>query len=113
MAILRNLIPAGHRVLVKLKKVEQEEKTASGLIISANYGEMHDRQQYATQEAYVVALGMNAFIGYDEGKPWCKVGDLVMIAKYAGEDRKDIEEDEIYRVINDGDIVAVFNGEGV
>lgn len=113
MAMLRKVIPAGFRVLVKLKKVEEETLSKGGLIVAAHYGDNLARQQFATQEAHVMAIGDTAFKAYDEGKPWCKVGDLVMIAKYAGEDRKDIEEGEIYRIVNDGDIIAIFEGENV
>ena len=70
-------------------------------------------EQRATQEAYVVAIGPTAFKAFDDGLPWCKVGDCVLICKYSGDDLDDVEEDEIYRVINDRDIEAVFIDEGL
>ena len=103
-----NITPAGYRVLVRLKKTDKkvDEVSEGGIILETNVDvEAH---QYATQEAYVEKLGITAFKSFDEGDPWCKVGDLVLIAKYSGENRKDLKTGEIYRVINDQDIIAIL-----
>lgn len=109
----RTLIPAGHRLLVKLKPIDQvtEVKTDWGFVTEFKDQKILEREQYATQEAYVVKLGINAFKAFDSGDSWCKEGDLVLIAKYSGEDRKDIEEGEIYRIINDEDVIDIFKEE--
>lgn len=105
----RTLIPAGHRVLVKLYK-PKTEITSFGLeIIKDERAKMAEK--YATQEATVVAMGMNAFKAFDNGAPWCKVGDKVLICKYSGENREDLEDGELYRLINDEDIHGIFEGE--
>ena len=54
----------------------------------------------------VVAMGDNCFV--EQPSPWCKVGDKVAFAKYAGllytgKDGKN------YRMINDGDITATLD----
>lgn len=115
MTMLRELRPCGHRVLVKLVKTEDEKIKYSegGLIIEIKNNKTLEAEKYATQEAYVVDIGHSAFKIFGDGTPWCKKGDLVLIAKYSGEDRADIEEDEIYRIINDENIFAVFEGESV
>lgn len=115
MAILRKVKPCGFRVLVKLKKIvpELEKKTEYGIIYELSTDQKEKLKQRATQEAYVMALGPTAFKGFDDGHQWCKVGDLVQICKYSGDDLKDIETDEIYRIINDADIQCIFEGEGL
>ena len=108
--MMRKVKPAGFRVLVKLKKVAQEEeqKTESGIIVKVKTKSYIEREQRATQEAYIMDLGPSAFKAFDDGQPWCAVGDCVLISKYSGDDLDDIEEDEIYRIINDRDIEAVY-----
>jgi len=113
MTVLRKAAPCGHRVLVKLVKPEEEKitKSAGGIIVGIKDNKTLEAEKHAMQEARVIAIGHSAFKIFGDGTPWCKVGDLVLIAKYSGEDRKDIEENEVYRIINDENIFAVFEGE--
>ena len=83
--------------------------SAGGIIYSLS----KDQEQLAMQEAYIVSLGYDAFKGLGSGLPWCEVGDLVLISKYSGEDRRDLDDGEIYRVISDEDIFGVFVGESL
>lgn len=110
MTIKRKYKPVGFRVLVKLKKVSQEKEKMSegGIVIAVKTQSKINLEQRATQEAYVIDIGESAFKGFDDGKPWCKVGDLVLISKYSGDDLDDAEDDEIYRIINDRDIEATI-----
>ena len=98
------LLPCGHRVLVRLEEVEEESK--GGIILAR---EITQRDKYATTKAHVVHIGSNAFKDFGDGHAWCKVGDLVMIAKYAGENQEDIEPGQVFRIINDEDIIAVWS----
>lgn len=114
MSKLRDLKPVGHRVLVKLKKNSDSDETyvmKNGIITEIRTERKKTAEKMSTQEAWIMALGQNAFKAFDDGSPWCKVGDLALICKYSGEDRSDIEEGEIYRIINDEDIEAIFKGE--
>ncbi len=104
----RHLKPCGDRVLVRLKPFN--DVSEGGIILAV---QTKDAERYAMQEAYVVELGYDAFKGLGSGEPWCKVGDLVLIAKYSGEDRGDIEDGEIYRLISDENVYGVFTGEGL
>lgn len=119
---LRKLSPAGHTLLVKLKpdfvdnKYEKtaagyEEKTSSGLILSIKKDNDVARERFSTQEAYVLAIGPTSYKGVDDSTPWVKVGDCVLIKKYSGEDREDIIDGEICRLINDIDVTGIFEGE--
>ena len=104
----RKVRAIGFRVLVKLKKIE-ETLTPGGVIVRSEV--QIGKEKRATQEAYVVEVGPQAFKDFGDGEPWCKEGDCVLIAKYSGDDMMDVEDDEVYRVINDRDIAAVFEGE--
>jgi co-chaperonin GroES (HSP10) len=104
----RKIKVCGDRVLVKLKPVEQ--MSSGGIIMTNDYVE---RSQYATQEAYVVGIGESAWLGLGTGNAWCKVGDLVKILKYSGEDDTTIEDNAVYKVISDENILCVFEGEGL
>lgn len=97
------LWPAGHRILIKTKKIE--EKTESGIIV-ATLSQL-DREQLSVHSGVVVAIGHSAYA--DQPTPWCKVGDEVTFGKYSGlvykgEETKDGNE---YRMINDLDVVAI------
>jgi len=96
--------PAGHRVLVMPDKVD--EKQGSIFIPIEARERMGEAQIYGT----VISLGMTAFKAFDDGEPWCKVGDRVAFAKYGGFIIKDPETNEIYRLLNDEDVCAIVTG---
>ncbi len=112
--------PFGHLVLVRLKKVEQEKevKSESGIILKIKKNEQLENEQAAHVDAYIVAIGKTANKYLDnhdgQGVPEYKVGDLVMIGKYAGRLVPDIfDEEEIYRLIKDIDVLGLYKGEGI
>lgn len=93
--------PCGHRVLVRLKEVEEVSK--GGIVIASSEKELN-RQKYGTEEAYIEQIGSQAFKGFCDGEPWCEVGDLVAIVKYSAKTYED--NGVIYGVCNDEDILA-------
>lgn len=95
--------PCGHRVLVKLVKVE--DKSKGGIILASNEKELN-RERFAVEEAEIVQLGQSAYKAFDDGEPWCAVGDIVSIRKYSGQDYR--YEGDIYRIILDDDVLAVL-----
>ncbi|MCQ2547728.1 MAG: co-chaperone GroES [Clostridia bacterium] len=84
--------PLGSRVL--LKKLEAEEKTEGGLILTSSAKE-------APQLAEVIAVGP----GTDEVKMEVKAGDKVVFAKYGGTEVK--YDGEKYMLMDQKDILAV------
>lgn len=107
----RKLRPCMDMILVRLKDVgkDQEVKTDWGFVTEIKSSDKLTQEQYATQEAHVVWVGPWA---YGDQPPECKEGDLVLIAKYSGEDRKDLTGDgSIHRLILDRDVFGVFEGE--
>jgi len=95
--------PCGDRILIKLRSVE--EKSTGGIVLHA--GSDLEREKYAQTEAEVVALGPDAYREF-EGN-WCEVGDHVLVTRYAGEAKTDPDTGEIYRVINDVDVLGIIS----
>ena len=85
--------PLGDRVVIK--KVEAEEKTSGGLILTSAAKE-------TPQVAEVVAVGP----GTKDEVMELKVGDRVVFGKYAGTDVK--YQGEEYTVMHQSDILAVI-----
>ncbi|XVG96598.1 co-chaperone GroES [Eubacteriales bacterium KG127] len=84
--------PLGSRVVIK--KVEAEEKTAGGIILTSASKE-------APQLAEVVAVGP----GKEDEKMELAIGDKVVFSKYAGTEIK-FQGDE-YTIMNQSDILAI------
>ena len=93
--------PTGWRLIVLPFKMD--EKTKGGIIMNESTLE---KQQVASQCGNVLAMGPQCYTDkerYPEG-PWCKVGDWVIFARYAGS-RIQIEGGEI-RLLNEDEILA-------
>ena len=95
--------PSGWRLLVL--PFTPKEKTSGGIIISQ---ESLDRLRIATNCGYVLKIGPLAY--YDKEKyptgPWCKKGDWVIFARYAGS-RLPIEGGEV-RILNDDEVLGTI-----
>ena len=95
--------PSGWRLLVL--PFTPKEKTSGGIIISQ---ESLDRLRIATNCGYVLKIGPLAY--HDKQKyptgPWCKKGDWVIFARYAGS-RLPIEGGEV-RILNDDEVLGTI-----
>ncbi len=90
--------PLQDRILVK--RVEAEQKTASGIIIP-------DAAQEKPVEGRVVAIGNGKVL--DNGtvqKPDVKTGDTVLFGKYSGTEVK--VDGEEYLILREDDILGVI-----
>ncbi|MBZ4642967.1 MAG: chaperonin GroES [Deferribacteres bacterium] len=95
---MANIKPLQDRVLVK--RIEAEEKTASGIIIP-------DTAKEKPQEGEVIAVGPGKVL--DNGTKvelTVKVGDRVLFSKYAGTDVK-IDGVE-YLIMREDDILGII-----
>ena len=95
--------PTGWRILVLPFKMG--EKTKGGILMGQDTLE---KQQVASQCGNVLAMGPDCYQDksrYKQGS-WCKVGDWVMFARYAGS-RIKIEGGEV-RLLNDDEILATI-----
>ena len=100
--------PTGWRLIVLPFKAK--EKTKGGIFLA---DQSIERSQVASTCGLVLALGPHC---YDKEKfpegPWCKKGDWVIFARYAGS-RIQIEGGEV-RLLNDDEVLAtVENPEDI
>lgn len=84
--------PLGNRVVIK--RVEAEEKTASGIVLP---GQAKEKPQMAE----IVAVGP----GSEEEKMEVKVGDTVIFSQYAGTEIK--YQGEEYTILTQRDVLAI------
>lgn len=91
-----NIKPLADRVVLKM--VESEETTKSGIILTGSAKEK-------PQVAEIVAVGPGGNVDGKEIVMNVKVGDRVIMSKYAGTEVK-VGEDELI-IIRQGDILAV------
>ena len=92
-----NLRPLHDRVIVK--RLENETKTASGIVIPDNAAEKPDQGE-------VLAIGPGRIHDKGEVKPLnVKVGDRVLFGKYSGQSVK-VDGEELL-VMKEDDIFAV------
>ena len=88
--------PLADRVVVKL--MEAEEKTKTGIILTAS-------AQEKPQVAEVIAVGPGGLVDGKEVTMTVKVGDKVITSKYAG---TEVKCDGIeYNVVRQSDILAI------
>lgn len=88
--------PLADRVVIKM--TEAEDTTKSGIILAANAKEK-------PQIAEVVAVGPGGIVDGKEVKMEIKVGDKVLINKYAGTEVKVDGEESI--IVRQSDILAI------
>ena len=93
--------PTGWRMLVLPFKMN--EKTKGGVLLGQ---ETIERQQVGSQCGNVLAMGPDCYNDKDRLSkgPWCKVGDWIVFARYAGS-RIEIEGGEV-RLLNDDEVLA-------
>lgn len=83
---------------VVLKAIENDEKTASGIVLPGS-------AQEKTQTAIVVAVGPGGIIDGKEVKMQVSVGDKVLYGKYSGSEFKIDGQDIV--VVRQADILAI------
>ena len=95
--------PSGWRLLVL--PFTPKEKTKGGIFIAQ---EALEKLRIATNCGYVISIGPLAY--HDREKyptgPWCKKGDWVIFARYAGS-RLPIEGGEV-RILNDDEVLGTI-----
>ena len=104
--------PCGHRLVVKAFKQEEVDEvlkraSESGFlkdfqIINSN----KKREDASVDKGVVLSIGPTAWKDFGSD-PWCKVGDTILFAKFAGKVVEDPETKEDVFILNDEDVVAV------
>lgn len=91
-----NIKPLQDRVVIKM--LESEETTKSGIVLPGS-------AQEKPQMAEIVAVGPGGVVDGKEVRMELKVGDRVLISKYAG---TEVKLDGIeYTILKQGDVLAV------
>ena len=96
--------PTGYRILIL--PFTQSTVTKGGIHLAKA---TVDKERLATVVGYVVAMGADAYSDphkFPEGA-WCKKGDWVIFAKYAGS-RIQIDGGEV-RLLNDDEVLATID----
>ena len=92
--------PSGYRLLVL--PFTPKNKSDGGILFSQ---ETLDKARIATTCGYVLKMGDLAYKDKDKfNDPWCKKGDWVIFARYAGS-RLPIEGGEV-RILNDDEVLG-------
>lgn len=109
MKVVKKVKPLGHRVLVEPDSIDN--KTKGGIILP---DEVRKQEAGAQVIGTVLDIGDTCWADSPTGEPWCKVGDRVVFAKYAGmKIWNPIEgkyRDDII-LLNDLDITALITEE--
>ena len=100
-------MPSGWRLLVL--PFTPREKTKGGILIAQ---ESLDKLRVATNCGYVLKMGPLAYADREKFTtgPWCKKGDWVIFARYAGS-RLPIEGGEV-RLLNDDEVLGTIKDPG-
>ena len=103
MENLSGLAPAGVAVLIK---AYEPERRGAQIVLPDN---VQGRLAMVDNRAVVVAVGPSAWM--DEPTPRAKVGDRVLVTKFAGFQAKGPRDGETYRLVNDRDIFCTITHE--
>ena len=93
-----NIKPLADRVVIKM--VEAEETTKSGIILAGSAKEK-------PEVAEIVAVGPGGIVDGKEVKMELKIGDKVLISKYAGTEVK-LDGTE-YTILRQADVLAIID----
>lgn len=103
--------PCGHRLVVKAYKQEEVDEVLKKhseflkefQVINSN----KKREDASVDRGVVLSIGPTAWHDFNS-EPWCKVGDEIIFAKFAGKVVEDPETNEDVFILNDEDVVAVL-----
>lgn len=90
--------PLSDRVVIKM--LESEETTKSGIILA-------EASKEKPQVAEIIAVGPGGVVDGHEVKMELKVGDKVLISKYAGTEVK--LDGEEYTIVRQSDVLAIVD----
>ena len=91
-----NIKPLADRIVIKM--TEEEETTKSGLILASASKEK-------PQIAEVVAVGPGGMVDGEKIDMYLKVGDKVLLSKYAGTEVK--VDDVEYTILRQSEVLAI------
>jgi co-chaperonin GroES (HSP10) len=100
--------PCGHRLVVKAYKhaeVDEVKKKHQDFLKTLTVVGTETRDDVSVDRGVVIDIGPTAWKDF-HGTPWCKKGDEIIFAKFAGKFVKDTDNED-YCILNDEDVIAV------
>lgn len=117
MTNMRKAVPVFSKILVRLvpSDAKREEVSAGGIIIELNNERDLELKKQGMCYGHVVDMGpyVGCRRGVEERVIPCKKGDKILFYKHAGTLLEDLGDGNIYRILEDLDIEAVFPEEGI
>lgn len=99
------LKPEGCKILVVPDKVE--EKTKGGIYLPV---QSRESEQNRMLKGTIKAIGPTAVIQFGKDRH-AKVGDRIIFARYGGFVVRNDEGEELYRVLNDEDVICLIESD--
>ena len=96
--------PRGNRILIALIEPESIKSLRKSVVKRVDEENYVLRERLSATEGIIISMGEECYEDFKH--PWVKLGDTVLIIRYAGEHIIDEKKDIYYRVINDIDILA-------
>ena len=97
----------GYRILVDPEEIK--DKWDSSVLDLVKAETTVDTEKRNTVIGKVLQVGADCYKEPDCVKPWCKVGDMVLINRGAGSQYYDKDDNEkLYLIVNEEDIQATF-----
>lgn len=103
-------VTPGHRVLVKPIKLEEVDAAVASAKASGIFLLEKTQRQESTiiDIGTVIQLGPTAFDDFGGADKWCKVGDTISYTRHGGKFIKDPKGEDEWLVLNDEDVVMVW-----
>jgi len=102
--------PVGWRIMIR---DHIPAKVTHGGVILADESVQH--AEHLNYVGQVVEMGPDCYkhAKFQQGGPWCKIGDFIVFGRYAGQRIKFKGSDVTYRFVNDDEVLAVISDPDV
>lgn len=105
--------PVGNCLLLEVEEDEKKALRSSLIEIPIAASNAHNQRVInSTDLGKVIAIGPDAFVRIHASKPYCLPGDVVLFIQNSGKLFKDEETSKYYRIIKEGDLIAVMGSIG-
>lgn len=105
--------PNGHYVLIEAEDITETDEVLKKAKEAGIYIQEDElkREQAATTIGKLVAIGPQAWLAFEDGTPWAKVGDKVFYPRHTGNLLKDPDTGKEYVLMSDERVIATYKGE--
>lgn len=101
--------PVGNSILVEVEADSKKSLKSSLIEIPQAIGDAYNKRVVnSTEVGKVLSIGSDAFIQIHAIEPYCVPGDVIMFLQNSGKLFKDEDSGKHYRIIREGDVLAVM-----